>query len=81
MVFSVFFLWVLNFIIGFTFPILLSALDLSATFFGFVVIGLLRIGFMYKFMPETNGRTLEELEEHFRSKYKKSNTMDSIIQV
>ncbi|MCY8106971.1 sugar porter family MFS transporter [Bacillus mojavensis] len=64
---SVFFLWILNFIIGFAFPIVLSSAGLSFTFFIFVALGILAIGFVYKFMPETKGRTLEELEEHFRS--------------
>lgn len=64
---SVFFLWILNFIIGFAFPIMLSSAGLSFTFFIFVALGILAIGFVYKFMPETRGRTLEELEEHFRS--------------
>ncbi|TWD97502.1 major inositol transporter-like SP family MFS transporter [Neobacillus bataviensis] len=70
---SVFCLWIVNFIIGFTFPILLSKLGLSATFSAFVVIGIIGIVFVYKFMPETNGRTLEELEEYFRSRYSKDN--------
>ncbi|GAA3330758.1 hypothetical protein GCM10020331_084600 [Ectobacillus funiculus] len=64
-----FFLWVVNFIIGFTFPILLNYVGLSTTFFVFVALGLLGIGFVYKFMPETNGRTLEEIEAYFRSRY------------
>ncbi|WP_081415286.1 sugar porter family MFS transporter [Ectobacillus panaciterrae] len=76
---SIFFLWILNFIIGFTFPILLSSVGLSTTFFVFVAVGLLGIGFVYKFMPETNGRTLEELEEHFRSQYDKGDTKESVI--
>ncbi|WP_050183480.1 sugar porter family MFS transporter [Domibacillus robiginosus] len=76
---SVFFLWIVNFIIGFAFPILLSTVGLSATFFVFVALGLLGIGFVYKFMPETNGRTLEELEEHFRSQSDKGNRKASIV--
>ena len=71
---SIFFLWIVNCIIGFSFPVLLSSIGLSATFLSFVFLGLLGIWFVYKFMPETNGRSLEELEEEFRLKYdKKSN--------
>lgn len=76
---SIFFLWIVNFVIGFAFPILLSSVGLSATFFAFVALGLLGIGFVYKFMPETNGRTLEELEEHFRAQSNKSNKKESIV--
>ncbi len=75
---SVFFLWVVNFIIGFTFPILLNYVGLSTTFFVFVALGLLGIGFVYKFMPETNGRTLEEIEAYFRSRYGEDKTKESM---
>lgn len=72
---SIFFLWIVNGIIGFSFPMLLGSVGLSKTFMIFVGLGLLGIWFVYKFMPETNGRSLEEIEEEFLSKYdKKSNT-------
>jgi major inositol transporter-like SP family MFS transporter len=66
---SVFFLWIVNAIIGFSFPILLGSIGLSATFFVFVGLGVAGIWFVYKCMPETNGKSLEELEVEFRSKY------------
>lgn len=78
---SVFFLWILNFVIGFAFPILLSSVGLSFTFFIFVALGVLAIGFVYKFMPETKGRTLEELEEHFRSRHDHNTPEQSVIEV
>ncbi|WP_394236790.1 sugar porter family MFS transporter [Niallia oryzisoli] len=65
----IFFLWIVNFIIGLTFPMLLSSIGLSGTFFAFVAIGVLAVGFVFKYMPETSDRTLEELEEYFRAKY------------
>ncbi|MDM5247798.1 sugar porter family MFS transporter [Lysinibacillus sp. G4S2] len=73
---SVFFLWIVNAVIGFSFPILLSSIGLAATFFAFVAIGLLGIWFVYKCMPETNGRSLEELEQEFRSIYEKENNIN-----
>ncbi|MFT8320148.1 MAG: sugar porter family MFS transporter [Bacillus sp. (in: firmicutes)] len=60
-------LWLANFIIGFLFPILLGTIGLSNTFFVFVGLGLLSILFIYKCMPETKGRSLEEVERSFRS--------------
>ncbi len=57
--------------IGFAFPVMLSSVGLSVTFFVFVALGILAIGFVYKFMPETKRRTLEELEERFRSQHNK----------
>nr|WP_272901906.1 sugar porter family MFS transporter [Bacillus glycinifermentans] len=77
---SVFFMWMLNFMIGFAFPVMLSSAGLSVTFFVFVALGILAIGFVYKFMPETKGRTLEELEEQFRSQHDKHSSEKSMIE-
>jgi MFS transporter, SP family, major inositol transporter len=64
---SVFFLWITNFVIGLMFPILLDKIGLSITFFIFAVLGLISIIFVNKCLPETKGRTLEELEHYFRN--------------
>lgn len=66
---SVFFNWIANFAIGLTFPVLLGTIGLSTTFFIFVVLGLVAIAFVRKYLPETRGRTLEELEDYFRTTY------------
>lgn len=64
---SVFFLWTTNFIIGLMFPILLGKIGLSATFLIFAAIGIVSIAFVKKYLPETKGRTLEEIEHYFRT--------------
>lgn len=64
---AVFCSWITNFIISFSFPILLSGIGLSATFYIFAIIGIFAILFVRKFTPETKGYTLEELENKFRS--------------
>ncbi|WP_375294394.1 sugar porter family MFS transporter [Bacillus sp. TSO22] len=64
---SVFFLWMMNFLIGLTFPVLLDQLGMSSTFFVFVVLGASAILYVKKYLPETKDRTLEELENDFRS--------------
>lgn len=64
---TVFCLWGINFLVGLTFPVLLSSIGLSTTFFVFVVLGIGAILFVKKFLPETKGLTLEELEQRFRS--------------
>src|SRR5699024_480749 len=64
---SVFFLWMVNFVIGLTFPTLLSSLGLSATFYAFGVLNIFAIVFVVKFLPETKGVSLEKIEKHFRS--------------
>ncbi|TFH58361.1 sugar porter family MFS transporter [Peribacillus frigoritolerans] len=64
---SVFFLWITNFVIGLMFPILLEKIGLSSTFLAFGVIGVVSIFFMKKYLPETKGLTLEEIEHYFRT--------------
>jgi MFS transporter, SP family, major inositol transporter len=64
---TVFCLWLTNFTIGLTFPVLLGGVGLSTTFFVFVVLGIFAIAFVYKFLPETKDRSLEELEQSFRN--------------
>jgi MFS transporter, SP family, major inositol transporter len=64
---SVFFLWITNFLIGLTFPVALDKIGLSATFFIFAALGLAASSFVKKYVPETKGRTLEQLEKDFRS--------------
>jgi MFS transporter, SP family, major inositol transporter len=67
---TVFCLWITNFLIGFSFPILMANIGLSTTFFVFVVLGVFAIAFVKKYLPETRGRSLEELEEYFRNQDK-----------
>lgn len=64
---TVFCLWITNFLIGFSFPILLDKIGLSITFFVFAVLGLGAITFVKKALPETKGLTLEQLEHNFRT--------------
>lgn len=74
---TVFCLWMTNFIIGFFFPILMSAIGLSTTFFLFAVVGIGSITFVAKFLPETKGKSLEELESYFRNFDKKDTNKSS----
>jgi MFS transporter, SP family, major inositol transporter len=62
-------LWLANFLVGLTFPILVSAITVSNTFFVFAGLGVGAILFANRFAPETRDRSLEELEEEFHSKY------------
>ncbi|WP_100487992.1 sugar porter family MFS transporter [Sporolactobacillus pectinivorans] len=64
---TVFCLWITNFLIGLIFPVLLNWIGLSTTFFVFFVCGLGALAFVGKFLPETNGHSLEELERYFKN--------------
>jgi MFS transporter, SP family, major inositol transporter len=77
---TVFCLWMVNFFIGLLFPVLLDKVGLSTTFFIFVVLGLAAITFVKKFLPETRGLTLEQLELYFRN-YKKEDNPNTLNQL
>lgn len=64
---TVFCLWIVNFLVGLTFPILLANIGLSATFFIFVLLGVASVIFVKRFLPETKGLSLEQLEQNFRA--------------
>lgn len=61
----VIFLWITNFVIGLVFPSLLANLGLQMTFIIFAGIGFVAITFTRLFVPETMGKTLEEIERQF----------------
>lgn len=65
---SIFCLFMTNFLVGLLFPVLLNAIGLSATFFIFTGFGILSILFVKKFVPETKGRSLEEIEQSFHAR-------------
>lgn len=63
----IFFLWIVDFMIGSVFPVLLDTWGLSAAFFFFVVSGIIAMIFVKLCVPETKGKSLEEIEKYFRS--------------
>ncbi|RAX44772.1 MFS transporter [Arthrobacter sp. AQ5-06] len=62
----VFVLWMINFLIGFFFPQMVSWIGISATFLIFVVLQACAIVWVKRVVPETRGKSLEELEHHFK---------------
>ena len=59
---ATFALWVASFILTFTFPILNDALGASGTFWVYSVICVLGFFFIKNKLPETKGKSLEEIE-------------------
>lgn len=78
---TVFCLWMVNFAVSFTFPILLAAIGLSTTFFIFVGLGICSVLFVKRFLPETKGLSLEQLEENFRAYDRSEAKKDSSAEV
>jgi major inositol transporter-like SP family MFS transporter len=64
---SISLLWAANTFISFVFPILAESLGSTVVFLMFAVINSISLAFVIKFVPETRGRTLEELEDDFRT--------------
>lgn len=59
-------LWVGTYLIGQLTPWMLGNLTPAGTFFLFAFMCLPYLYIMYKYIPETTGKTLEEIEEHWK---------------
>ncbi|MFP7485475.1 sugar porter family MFS transporter [Priestia filamentosa] len=59
-------LWLANFLVGLFFPVLLRGVGISATFFVFAVFGIIGLIMIAKFLPETRGLSLEQIERNFK---------------
>lgn len=66
---AVFVLWCTNAIISFLFPLLNSVLGSTGTFLLFVAVNVGSWFFVKRWVPETKGTTLEELEERFETEH------------
>ena len=54
--------WFANFAVSQTFPLAIDAFGPGEVFLGYAVIGLIAFAFVMKFVTETKGRSLEEIE-------------------
>ena len=59
-------LWIVNFLVGLFFPIMVAGIGISTTFFIFAALGVGSMLVARAVVPETKGRTLEQLELEFR---------------
>ena len=58
--------WTFNFIVSLTFLLLIDALGQSGTFFFYALVGLFTLWFCWRLVPETKGKTLEQIEAIFK---------------
>ncbi|WP_114045393.1 MFS transporter [Acidipropionibacterium virtanenii] len=68
---AIFFLWVSNAIITFTFPSMMAGLGGGLTYTIYGIINLVVAAILFKVMPETSGRSLEEIEGYMEHIYSK----------
>jgi len=78
---ATFSLWVASFILTFTFPILNNTLGASGTFWVYSGICVLGFFFIQKKLPETKGKSLEEIEMELTGEDDNLNPMESLKQV
>ena len=57
-----------NFVVALTFPTLLENIGEATTFWIFGFIGILSLFFTYYFLPETKGRSLEQIELNWKKR-------------
>jgi SP family sugar porter-like MFS transporter len=60
---ATFVLWLANFVVSFTFPWLLANLGGGGTFLLYATMSVLAFLFVWRAVPETKGKSLEELEK------------------
>jgi major inositol transporter-like SP family MFS transporter len=58
------FLWLTNFLVAVSFPSMVAGLGIASTFFVFAGLGAVSWLFVKRYVPETRGRSLEEIEEY-----------------
>ena len=64
---AIFCLWIVDACVGSAFPVILAEFGLSAAFFVFVFALMIAFVFVHFCVPETKGKSLEEIEHYFRS--------------
>ena len=64
--------WAFNFIVSFTFLTLVDYLGKAGTFWLYAVVGVVAVVFFARLVPETKGRSLEEIQEDVGARRQRS---------
>jgi SP family arabinose:H+ symporter-like MFS transporter len=60
---ATFFLWLAVFLVSQTFPVLIGSIGNAYTFWIYMIVAAITFLFIWKMVPETKGKTLEEIEK------------------
>jgi sugar porter (SP) family MFS transporter len=60
--------WTFNFVVSLTFLLLIEALGRTGAFWFYAAVGVLTLWFCRRFVPETKGKPLEEIEAEFEAR-------------
>ena len=58
--------WGANFLVSFSFPVMAGRLGSTVTFFTYAAFGVVTLVFIVTKVPETKGKTLEEISKLWR---------------
>lgn len=64
---AIFFLWLSVYIVSQTFPMLLKAIGSAYTFWIYMVMSVLAFLFIWRMVPETKGKSLEEIQDMWKA--------------
>ncbi|MFB5192153.1 sugar porter family MFS transporter [Alicyclobacillus fastidiosus] len=67
--------WAANLVVSLTFPALLAKFGISALFISYGLVGVLSIIFVGKYVSETKGRSLEQIEMDLRNREQKGSKL------
>ncbi|MDQ2907050.1 MAG: MFS transporter, partial [Chloroflexota bacterium] len=59
--------WAANFLIAVTFLSFVKVLTEGGTFLMYAVVGVLAWNFVFRLVPETKGKTLEQIQQHWQA--------------
>jgi uncharacterized membrane protein len=65
--------WTFNFVVSLTFLLLIEALGRSGAFWLYGGIGVVTLVFCWKFVPETKGKRLEDIQAYFQARVDQRN--------
>lgn len=65
---AIFFLWLSVYIVSQTFPMLLESIGSAYTFWIYMIMSILAFLFIWRMVPETKGKTLEEIQYLWKPK-------------
>jgi len=66
---AIFFMWIVNAVITFTFPAMMAGLGGSVTYLSYGLLNLVIAVVLVRIMPETRGRSLEQIEAEMEQRY------------
>ncbi len=65
---AIFFLWLFVYVVSQTFPMLLEAIGSAYTFWIYMVLAVFAFLFIWRMVPETKGKSLEQIQELWKPK-------------